>query len=357
MSLRGRWDDVGTFLVQNSQLYIIIEHTSTLCYISGVKTQVEPKLKFFDNAALLHLNNPTYKKCVLELFNWLLFNDKVENDKTSKLLFAEKSLKKAKARIFPRQEIIVAGLEEIAFLLDHLTNLKYKIKSKDGQKIKQNEILLEIIGAPTEILSYERTILNILQRLSGIATKTQQQVTFLNSLKLRKTPRIAATRKTIWSYLDKKAVSVGGGLTHRLSLADGVLVKDNQLMLLKELYDMKKEKEMAVKALEILLEKENNSLFEIEVEKKESFINLIKLFTSHKTDNVLGIMLDNFDPLSAKNAILEVKNYPLSHIAFEVSGGITADNLPLWADSGADFISLGALTHSVQAVDISLDIF
>ena len=111
MSLRGRWDDVGTFLVQNSQLYIIIEHTSTLCYISGVKTQVEPKLKFFDNAALLHLNNPTYKKCVLELFNWLLFNDKVENDKTSKLLFAEKSLKKAKARIFPRQEIIVAYRE------------------------------------------------------------------------------------------------------------------------------------------------------------------------------------------------------------------------------------------------------
>src|SRR5205814_8332547 len=128
--------------------------------------------------------------------------------------------------------------------------------------------------ATREILAYERVLLNILQRLSGIATATYKYVSLVDTI--REKPFIAATRKTNWGFLDKKAVAMGRGLTHRLSLSDGILVKDNHLQLLKSMFHLHEETEIVAKSLGILLKKVNHTLMEIEVEKKQSMQVLIE---------------------------------------------------------------------------------
>ncbi len=313
-------------------------------------------IKYFQNADQLTLKNIRYRQSLHALFKWLLQNDAVERDITTKLFFSDYS-QKSIARILARSDTVVAGALEISFFLKTFTRLDYKILAKDGAFIKTGEGVLELTGEAYEILSFERVMLNILQRLMGIATQTQRVVARLDGLKLTEKPLIAATRKTAWAALDKKAVAVGGGVTHRLTLSDWALVKDNHLVLMEKMFNLSGEKETAVKALSIFLKKSRKSFMEIEVEKKDTIEALIKTFLSHKTDNVLGIMLDNFSAALAKNALTELKKkYDLSRIIFEASGGITAENLMEWAQSGVDVISLGALTHSVKSADLSLGV-
>lgn len=312
--------------------------------------------KHFQKLDQLTMNNNVYLRCVDHLCEWLLRNDNVQKDLTTRLLFS-RIAKPTSARIFTKQDMTVAGIEEVAYLIETFTEIQIVIKAKDGTQVKKGQTLIKLKGTSLEILAYERTILNILQHLSGIATGTAAIVSNVAALQVSHVPMIAATRKTQWTLLDKKAVALGGGATHRLTLSDGVLVKDNHLLLLQEQQSLQSELELAVKTFEMLNGKIDDMLIEIEVEKKESVEALVKAAINAKSKNTLCIMFDNFTAGDAKKVIASLKKkYDLSYIVFEASGGITKDNIREWAKTGVDIISLGALTHSPQAVDISLEI-
>jgi nicotinate-nucleotide pyrophosphorylase (carboxylating) len=312
--------------------------------------------KHFQKIEQLTTTNPMYRRCVDNLCEWILKNDQVQRDMTTKLLFP-KTPHEIKARIISRQAITVAGIEEILYLLDTFTDIHAAVEAKDGSHIEANQTILELQGSPAEILAYERTILNMLQRLSGIATSTFAIIEQIKKLNIEHPPLIASTRKTMWSQLDKKAVALGGGATHRLNLSDGVLVKDNHLLLLKDQYGLSNEPDLATKTLEILSKKAEDMLIEIEVEKRESIDALIIAHATFKSSNTLCIMLDNFSPNDVKTIIADLrKKYDLSNILFEASGGITSSTIDAWAKTGVDVLSLGVLTHSTKAVDLSLEI-
>jgi nicotinate-nucleotide pyrophosphorylase (carboxylating) len=234
---------------------------------------------------------------------------------------------------------VACGLEESATLGEYL-GLRVDAKVADGDKIEKNQVLLEISGDARTILSTERTMLNLISRMSGIATTTR-----MLSEKLKKAGakgRIAATRKSAPGLLffDKKAVTVGGGDPHRLHLDDMVLIKDNHLALVGNV-------ETAVARA-----KENASFtkkIEVEVTRTEDALKAAKAGADI-------IMFDNFSPQKAKDAAQDLSDAGFGYVLLEVSGGITNKNLLEFAQAQVDIISLGELTHSVKALDISLEI-
>lgn len=310
--------------------------------------------KHFQKDHLLRMDNHRYQKTVVALFDWLISTDRTENDLTAKLL----NKNNAPASIHTKQDIVVAGMDEVEYLLKKYPEISFQKKVIDGGNVKKGEEIAIISGENKTILSLERTILNILQRMSGIATQTQKFAKLLYPV------LVAATRKTPWMLLDKKAVAVGGGLTHRLDLSDGILIKDNHLQIIKNEYKLNTEAQAVTRALE-MIKQFNNSFIEIEVITKESAYAAIKTYSSviarstmimgdeALNTNSLAIMLDNWNTKDVKNFIKEVD---ASSIIFEASGNINESNLKEWAQTGVDIISSGALTHSAKAADLSLSI-
>lgn len=304
--------------------------------------------KYFQKDHLLKIGNPYYQKTVDALFDWLTASDHTENDLTSKFL-DDKSIK---ASIKTKQDIVIAGIEEIEYFLKKYPGISFQKKVTDGQNAKKGDEIALISGKNRSILSLERTILNILQRMSGIATQTQK------FSQLLKPAYIAATRKTPWMLLDKKAVAVGGGLTHRLDLSDGILIKDNHLQILKNENNLKDEEQSVIHALKMILPQITNTSIEIEVTTKESANAAIKTFSQITNKNQLIIMLDNWQPKEVKTFLSAIPYNlpPKQPIIFEASGNINENNLQDWARTGVDIISSGALTHSPKAADLSLNI-
>lgn len=230
----------------------------------------------------------------------------------------------------------IAGLAELRFLLRRFSP---KSHVNDGHEVQAGDILLTLEGPARELLLIERTALNLIQRMSGIATLTRQ------CQKKAGACRIMGTRKTLWGALDKKAITVGGGLTHRLNLDDGILIKDNHLTATGSV------KEALIKATR------NNKKYIIEVEVKDlgqarQAAETIASLHSHRP---YAIMLDNMTPREMNTVISEVRKLDKNNqILFEASGGITGRNIAAYAKSGVDVISLGALTHSAEALDISM---
>lgn len=304
-------------------------------------------LKHFQKDHLLKIENPPYQKTVDTLFNWLTASDHVENDLTSKFI-GNKSIT---ASIKTKQDIIVAGMEEVEYFLKKYPQISFQKKISDGENAQKGEQIAVITGMSDTILSLERTVINILQRMSGIAAQTKKFAQILSPI------QIAATRKTPWMLLDKKAVAVGGGLTHRLDLSDGILIKDNHLQVIKKEYNLKEEEQAITRALKIILPKTTNSSIEIEVKNKEEANTAIKTVSRITNNNYLTIMLDNWKVEDAQNFMKNLKKDPAaSSIIFEASGNINENNLSDWAQTGVDFISSGSLTHSAKAADLSLSI-
>ena len=179
----------------------------------------------------------------------------------------------------------------------------------------------------------------MLQRMCGIATET---ATIIEKIEHDK-PQIAATRKTLWGLLDKKAVAVGGGLTHRLNLSDGILVKDNHLLALS-----------AKEIIQKVLQTNQTTLIEIEVETEDHLRELVEEFSKKDSPHALAILLDNFTPHEVKKVLERIPSHP--RIMYEASGGITPENIGDWTQTGVDVLSLGALTHSSKAANLSLDL-
>lgn len=245
-----------------------------------------------------------------------------------------------KARIISKQEGVVAGLDLIS---SFLKEFKINILSKkdDGSNIKVDDTLLEMEGEARTILTLERTILNLLMRMSGIATTTHQMVQ--KARKINPGIIIAGTRKTTpgLQFWEKEAVRIGGGDTHRYRLDDAVLIKDNHLALVGDVtVAIKKAREYASFTKKI----------EIEVENLEDALKAAEA-------GVDIIMLDNMQIEDIKLILKALKKERISdRVIIEVSGGMNLDNVVKYAETGVDVISSGYITHSAAALDMSLEI-
>lgn len=238
----------------------------------------------------------------------------------------------AEAFMISKAEGIIAGVEiaiRVFKLLD--SELKTTVYRKDGDWVKPFDEILRIEGNPSSILKAERTALNFIQRLSGIATKTYH----LTQLIKHTNVKILDTRKTtpLLRRLEKYAVRIGGGFNHRIGLYDMILIKENHIRAVGGITE-------AVNRV-----KQNNTTYKIEVE----VTNLLELAEAVAA-GVDRVMLDNMDIKTIKQAVKKYKN----KVELEVSGGITEDTIKLFAETGIDYVSVGALTHSVKALDISL---
>ncbi|RJS82190.1 carboxylating nicotinate-nucleotide diphosphorylase [Candidatus Bathyarchaeota archaeon] len=278
------------------------------------------------------------RKILEEKLLRILAEDLGQGDITTSLIVPEKST--AEAEVIAKESGVICGIEEAKILLESL-GLQVEALVRDGQKIRASQVLLKISGKARTLLSVERTLLNLLSRMSGIATATKEVVEKIRKSKLK--TRVACTRKTAPGllYFDKKAVSVGGGDTHRLHLDDMVLIKDNHIKIAGNV-------EKAVEKA-----RENVSFskkIEVEVTRVEDALTAAK-------SGADIIMLDNFSPKQVKKAIklLEKAGFR-EKVLLEASGGITKENILEYASTGVDIVSLGEITQSSRALDMSLEI-
>lgn len=247
---------------------------------------------------------------------------------------------KAKAQIIVKEPCVIAGLSEAKALFGML-DVKFVESVNDGDEVDSGTVIAEITGLAGALLTAERTVLNMLVRMSGIATATRR---FLKRVRKDKRDiRIAATRKTApgLRYFDKRAVEIGGGDTHRLRLDDAYIIKDNHIAIAGGI----KEAARRVRSATSFAKK-----IEIEVKTAEEALEAAQL-------GVDIIMFDNMTPEKVRESmeILE-KNGLRDKVLVEVSGGVSEENITEYAENGPDIISVGALTHSVKAVDVSLEI-
>jgi nicotinate-nucleotide pyrophosphorylase (carboxylating) len=293
-------------------------------------------LEFWDRNGNLNLRNNKYSSFVKNLIKIQLKEDIVGGDITTESTIPRN--KKIKAKIISNQDGIVAGIEECSLFTASEKLIKIK---NDGDIVKKGDVIVEITGNASNILSYERTLLNIMQRMSGIATQTY------NTKKLIKNKcQITATRKTLLHLIDKKAVVVGGGLTHRLNLNDFILIKDNHLQILDN--DDKK-------ALKLAGKNSKSRNIEIEVKDEKEAMEAAKTIFNLKSDKLYVILFDNMEATIIKDTISKINNIK-NNILFEASGNINEKNIKEYSETGVDVVSLGMLTHSVKAFDMSLEI-
>ncbi|MFB6318963.1 carboxylating nicotinate-nucleotide diphosphorylase [Saccharicrinis sp. FJH54] len=244
---------------------------------------------------------------------------------------------KGKSRLIIKEDGILAGVD-VAVLIFHRFDpeLKIDVFIKDGTPVKVGDIAFEVEGKTQSLLQTERLVLNIMQRMSGIATRTAVYVEKLKGLHTK----VLDTRKTTpgMRILEKMAVKTGGGENHRMGLFDMVMLKDNHI-------DFAGGIENAITTTKKYLEDHHKDLkIEVEVRNFEELNQVLKVGGIHR------IMLDNFNTEDTKKAV-EIIN---KRYETESSGGITLDTFRAYAECGVDYISVGALTHSVKSLDMSL---
>lgn len=263
----------------------------------------------------------------------ILKEDIGSGDLTSSIVFPKKCI----AEIACNEDCVIAGLEEAKFLFN-LNGVKANSGLKDGSFVKKGKIVLKIQGLNQNILSVERAALNVLGRMSAIATQCKMAQEIVG----KKKPQIALTRKTMpgFNLFDKKAAEIAGAWPHRINLSDAVLVKENHLHFFSKPFN-------AVVCAKVENAGKKPKFIEIEVQ------NLNEAISAAKANPDI-IMLDNFSPKNAKKAIDAVKKIN-SKIKIELSGGIDFSNLKNFAKLNADFISMGCLSKNAGMIDFSLN--
>jgi nicotinate-nucleotide pyrophosphorylase (carboxylating) len=312
-------------------------------------------LEFWDGSKYLTINNKKYRSYVERFFREKLEQDVGKGDVTTSSLIPKN--KNIKAFVKAREDGIIAGVEEVLPLIKIFKVKKYKI---DGDEVRNNDIILEIYGNARKILNYERTLLNILQRMSGIATLASK-----TKKTLKTNCFIAGTRKTLFPLFDEKALSIGGVLTHRLDLSSFILVKDSHLEILNGNVE---------KAIKLADKNGKCKYVEIEVKNEKEAITAAETISKLKSKKLFAIMFDNNTPIQIKKSIKKINsiindkkdlmnknnNKKLMNnqkiVLFEASGGITPNNIEEYSKTGVDIVSLGFLTHSVKAFNISMEI-
>jgi nicotinate-nucleotide pyrophosphorylase (carboxylating) len=247
------------------------------------------------------------------------------------------SNKKISATIVARQNGVVAGAKYAREIFAS-KQCRVQIIRKDGHPIKTGQTVLRISGPARSILSCERTALNLLSRMSGIATATNQLVKQVKSIS--KKTDLYSTRKTApgLRFFDKEAVEIGGGKKHRITLSDMIMIKDNHIASEGSIVEL------------IKRAKKKAKVFEVEVDTFSDAILAASL-------GVPIIMLDNFSPEMIKKTIRQLEKMNLrKNIRLEASGGINAQNIQEFARTGIDMISVGSITNSAKAIDFSLEV-
>lgn len=304
--------------------------------------------KAFQHRSLLAMDQSEYRKWVLSFLTALLEDDQKKGDLTIKTLFPNNHTIMT-AMISAKNDGILAGIEELAAFYA-TQEIRFEPCLKDGSIITRGTTIAKITGPAKRLLELERLGLDLLGRMSGIATYTHR---LINLARNKSSVAIAATRKTLWGVLDKKAVGVGGGLTHRLGVWQAILIKDNHLAGLKNIGFLKNFQEAVFLSKEAA-ESQKAAFLEVEVESPEEAFEVAKIFSNINIDVPVAILLDNFSAEVIRKTIKKVTEESMrSRIILEASGGITENNLEEFATTGVDVLSMGCLTHSVRTFDFS----
>jgi nicotinate-nucleotide pyrophosphorylase (carboxylating) len=276
------------------------------------------------------------KADLLEIIDFALKEDVGDGDHTSIACIPETAERKAKLLV--KDNGILAGVELAKIIFERVDpKLKIDVLIEDGSPIKYGQIAFYVTGSSRSILTAERLVLNFMQRMSGIATKTHQLAKLIEDLPTK----LLDTRKTTpcVRLMEKWAVKIGGGYNHRFALYDMVMIKDNHV-------DYAGGIKQAIERVNTYLKTKNKPL-KIEIEVR----NLDELRQVLAVGNVDRIMLDNFTPKQISEAL---KLIPRHQYETEASGGINENSIRAYAQTGIDYISSGALTHSYQSLDLSL---
>jgi nicotinate-nucleotide pyrophosphorylase (carboxylating) len=275
------------------------------------------------------------KKDLIEFIESALLEDIREGDHTSNSTVPKDA--QGKARLLVKDNGIAAGVELAELIFKTVDpDLKVEVLIKDGEPIKYGEIVLYVEGNDRSILTAERLVLNCMQRMSGIATVTNEIVEKLKGTKCK----VLDTRKTTPNFrlLEKWAVKIGGGVNHRFGLFDMILIKDNHVDYAGGI------KNALEAAQKYIIDHSLNIPIEIEVRNLEELQQVLEV------GGVIRIMLDNFDFEKTREAIKIIDGkFPV-----ESSGGINPDTVRAYAECGVDYVSMGYLTHSVKSLDLSL---
>jgi len=270
-----------------------------------------------------------------DIINNALIEDVGEGDHTTLSTVPAHAVKHA--RMIAKQAGIVCGTEIAAKVFKTLDpDLTVEILRRDGESVVSGDVILRVSGSAQAILTGERTALNFIQRMSGIATKTHSLTKKVEGTKVK----LLDTRKTtpLLRELEKYAVRCGGGDNHRFGLFDMILIKDNHV-------DFAGGIEAAILSANDYLSTHDKQL-QIEIEVRD----FDELREALQTGNIHRIMLDNFTPEQIRTALTMIDGkYPV-----EASGGITEENIRQYAETDVDYISVGALTHHIKSLDISL---
>ncbi len=241
------------------------------------------------------------------------------------------------AKLIAKEKGILAGVEVAKRVFElYDSDLSIEVFFKDGSEVAVGNIVLEVSGKAQSILSTERLVLNIMQRMSGIATKTRQIVDQIKDTNAR----ILDTRKTTPGIrqLEKMAVVIGGGMNHRFGLYDMIMLKDNHIDFVGGVRNAIEQSKAYVQEMDKPVE------IEVEIRTKSELIEAVS------TGGIKRILLDNFTPDELRDLVPLIPD----SIESEASGGITESTILDYAKTGVDFISMGALTHSVKSLDLSL---
>lgn len=257
-----------------------------------------------------------------------------------------------RGKLIAKEKGVICGQIVVNRMLEkHAPNCSYDWKVSEGELVKEREHILQISGASSEILKVERVMLNLLGRLSGISTTTSEWVSDSNDLQL------ACTRKTEWGILDKWAVHIGGGLTHRLFRSDALMLKENDFA---SAIESGEDQNDSIKKLISEIDLEKNSKFTvIEVQNINEAILAAQTWSEKQrenstTDSVV-LLLDNMGPMNARVVVTGLEKLDLRKwCILEGSGGITKDSISEWSSSGVDLISTSAMNRGVKPLDISL---
>ena len=242
------------------------------------------------------------------------------------------------ARIFAKEAGVAAGMEVAVQVFAEVDDtLSLHVETRDGVPFEAGDTLLLIAGRTRSILTAERTALNFLQRLCGVATQTRRYVDAVKPHPVK----VLDTRKTTpgWRWLEKHAVKSGGGTNHRMGLYDMVMVKDNHLLA----DDRQEDLQAAINAVK---EKHPDMRIELEADRLDQVERFLKL------DKLDVLLLDNMHPDMLRQAVAMVDG----KVETEASGGVTLNSIGDIASTGVDFISVGARTHSVKSLDLSLEL-
>jgi nicotinate-nucleotide pyrophosphorylase (carboxylating) len=278
------------------------------------------------------------RKILKEKISKFLEEDLGQGDITTLLIVPSGTI--VEAGIVAKESAVIAGIEEILTLLESF-GFQVRALVSDGSRVEGKATVLKIVGDARTLLSIERTLLNLLTRMSGIATATSRLIEKIRRAGYK--TRIACTRKVAPGllYFDKRAVMLGGGDTHRLHLDDLIIVKDNHLMVVGDVGE-------AVKSVRETVS--FSKKIEIEVSTEGEALEAAKAGADI-------VMLDNFSPQQIKNTMVLLDREGLrSKVLIEASGGINEQNVLEFAATGVDILSLGEITDSVKALDMSLEV-